>query len=383
MKEEKLPFEHESFPALPGRATPVEVSDQVKVCLDDPLIQAVLEAVSSYAMVLNAQRQILAANPALLEALSLHGSAVCQGLRMGEALGCIHASEGPDGCGSSQACGSCGSLLASLGARSTGLPTSGESLLSFRREGRWEAREFLARATPLTVADHPVTLLTLQDISALKRRETLERVFIHNLVTSVQGLRGWMEVLEGAGADATMVAQQIVGLAGHLTAEVEFQHCLLQAECGELVPDIRAVAPETIFDTLEGSLGAEIAERLVRIPASPEGAVVHTDAAILHWILRSMVMNAIEAMPSGGQVRIWHELRSGRPAFVVHNPGCMSPEVSERVFQRSFSTKAPQGRGLGTYGMKVLGETVLGGKVGFTTSWAEGTGFFIELPTLC
>jgi signal transduction histidine kinase len=359
------------------------VSDQVKVCLDDPLIQAVLEAVSSYAMVLNAQRQILAANPALLEALSLHGSAVCQGLRMGEALGCIHADEGPDGCGSSQACGSCGSLLASLGAQGTGLLTSGESLLSFKREGRWEAREFLARAKPLTVADHQVTLLTLQDISALKRRETLERVFIHNLVASVKGLRGWMEVLQGAGADATMIAEQIVGLAGHLTAEVEFQHCLLQAECGELVPDTRAVTPDGILDELERSLGAEAAARLVRIPPLPAGMAMRTDPAILVRILRHMVVNALEAMPSGGQVRIWHELRSGHPAFVVHNPGCLPPEVSDRVFQRSFSTKAPQGRGLGTYGMKVLGETVLGGQVGFTTSWAEGTRFFIELPTLC
>jgi hypothetical protein len=30
--------------------------------------------------------------------------------------------------------------------------------------------------------------------------------------------------------------------------------------------------------------------------------------------------------------------------------------------------------------MKLLGESVLGGKVGFTTDWTEGTRFFIELP---
>ena len=50
------------------------------------------------------------------------------------------------------------------------------------------------------------------------------------------------------------------------------------------------------------------------------------------------------------------------------------------MFQRSFSTKAARGRGFGTYAMKVLGETVLGGKVGFTASWEEGTRFHIELP---
>jgi signal transduction histidine kinase len=109
---------------------------------------------------------------------------------------------------------------------------------------------------------------------------------------------------------------------------------------------------------------------------------VRTDPAILGRILRNMVMNAIEAMPTGGQVRIGYD-HLDQTRFVVHNSGCMPPEVADRVFQRSFSTKAPQGRGLGTYGMKVLGETVLGGKVGFTTSWVEGTQFFIELPTVC
>jgi sensor histidine kinase regulating citrate/malate metabolism len=164
---------------------------------------------------------------------------------------------------------------------------------------------------------------------------------------------------------------------------VEFQHCLLQAECGELVPDIRLIAPAGILDDLEGFLGAEVVGRLIRIPSPSEGRLVRTDPRILCRILRNMVMNAIEAMPSGGQVRIWHELSSDSTTFVVQNTGCIPPEVSDRMFQRSFSTKSPQGRGLGTYGMKVLGETVLGGKVGFTTSWAEGTRFFFELPTVC
>lgn len=380
MNEEKVPPGQESFFAPPGRATPAEVGNQARLCLDDPKVHAVLEAVGSYAVVLNAQRQILAANPALLEALSLAGSPGCQGLRLGEALGCVHAGEGPDGCGSSRACRSCGALLATLATPGTGEPATEECFISVRRDDRWEAREFIARTMPLVVAGHPLTLLTLQDISALKRRETLERIFIHDLMASLQELRGWTEVSRGAGTDATAVAERVLALADHLTDEVESQYWLLQAECGELVADIRAVPPERLLDELEGSLGAEVAARLIRIPPPSEMRPVRTDPAILGRILRNMVMNAIEAMPSGGQVRIWHELRSDRAMFVVHNPGCMPPEVSDRVFQRSFSTKASHGRGLGTYGMKVLGETVLGGKVGFTTSWTEGTRFFIELP---
>ena len=380
MTEEGLPFGYGTFFAPPGRATPAAVNEQATLCLDDAAVHAVLEAVDSYAVVLNAERQILAANPALLDALSQEAPVGCRGLRMGEALGCVHAEEGPEGCGTSRACRRCGALLAVLATQGTGQATSGECLISLRKEGRWEAREFAARSSLLTVAGHQLTLLTLRDISALKRRETLERIFIHDLMNSLQGLNGWTEVLKAAGADASQVAGRILDLASHLTAEVESQRRLLQAECGDLVADVRKVHPDHILDELEHSLRAEVSSRLVRLACSPKTAAVSTDPAILCRILGNMVLNALEAMPAGGQVRIWHELRPTGSAFVVHNPGCMSPEVADRVFQRSFSTKAARGRGLGTYGMKVLGESVLGGKVGFTTSWMEGTRFYIELP---
>lgn len=363
-----------------GRATPGELGDQVSLCLDDTTVHAVLEAVDSYAVILNAQRQILAANPVLLDALTLDAPVRCQGLRIGEILECVHASEGPDGCGSSRACRRCGALLSILATQVTGQASEGECLISLRRGGRWEAREFAVRASSITVSGHPLTLLTLRDISALKRRETLERIFIHDLMNSLQGLKGWAEILRGAGADAASVAGHVLDMAGHLTAEVDAQRRLLQAECGELVPDLRSVACAAVLDDLEVALGADLASRLIRLPVPPDAGSLRTDPAVLCRILGNMVMNALEAMPPGGLARIWFERRAGRPRYVVENPGCMAPEIADRVFQRSFSTKAGRGRGLGTYGMKLLGETVLGGEVGFTTNWTEGTRFFIELP---
>jgi sensor histidine kinase regulating citrate/malate metabolism len=51
------------------------------------------------------------------------------------------------------------------------------------------------------------------------------------------------------------------------------------------------------------------------------------------------------------------------------------PEISNRLFQRNFSTKSEAGRGIGTYSMKLFGEKVLGGKVSFTSSEEDGTLF--------
>jgi signal transduction histidine kinase len=267
-----------------------------------------------------------------------------------------------------------------LASQGTGQVASGECLISMKREDRWEAREFTARSTPLMVAGQKMTLLTLRDISALKRRESLERVFIYDLMSSVQEIRGWTEVMQGAGAEVATVAGQVLELAERFTNEVESQHRLLQAECGELIPDCHPMTPERILDRIEEVLGPTTATRLVRLPTPLEVQPIRTDPSILCGILQDMVLNALEATPMGGQVRIWHERREGHPLFVVHNPGFMPIKTSDQVFKRSFSTKGERGRGLGTYGMKLLGETVLGGKVGFTSNWDDGTRFFIELP---
>ena len=96
-----------------------------------------------------------------------------------------------------------------------------------------------------------------------------------------------------------------------------------------------------------------------------------------------MVTNALEATPGGGRVRVWAERLDGDPrwacAFHVRNGTAIPRAIALRIFQRSFSTKARKGRGIGTYSMKLLGERYLGGEVGFTTG-EGGTTFTLRLP---
>jgi len=66
--------------------------------------------------------------------------------------------------------------------------------------------------------------------------------------------------------------------------------------------------------------------------------------------------------------------------FSVHNPEFIPTEIQGQIFKRSFSTKG-QGRGLGTYSMKLLSSFVKG-KVWFTSSPQEGTTFFAEFVSL-
>jgi signal transduction histidine kinase len=101
---------------------------------------------------------------------------------------------------------------------------------------------------------------------------------------------------------------------------------------------------------------------------------------LLLRVLYNMAINAFEATESGGPVRGAFSWRGRRPCFSIHNPGVIPEVVRARIFHRTFSTKAVQGRGLGTHAMKLFGENLLKGEVGFDTSANAGTTFRITLP---
>jgi len=103
-----------------------------------------------------------------------------------------------------------------------------------------------------------------------------------------------------------------------------------------------------------------------------------TDSALLRRVVGNMVLNAMEATPSGGTVTV--AVNSGREEVEVSvtNRGEMPRDVQLNMFKRSFSTKSPSDRGIGTYSMKLFGERYLGGKVDFRCVNGYTT-FFIKL----
>jgi signal transduction histidine kinase len=93
-----------------------------------------------------------------------------------------------------------------------------------------------------------------------------------------------------------------------------------------------------------------------------------------------MLQNAFEATPRGGVVRLRARIEQGAVQLEVHNPGAVPAVVVPRIFQRHFTTKDGPGHGEGTWSMKSLGESLLGGVVGFETDRVAGTTFWLRLP---
>jgi signal transduction histidine kinase len=365
------------------RTTDSQVQELISRIIDEPIVHTVLKAIDGFVVLLNPERQILKANDAVLELLGLDATE-CVGRRPGEAFDCIHHVEGPGGCGTSRHCARCGAVLAILASQKRQQPVDDECLMTRRVGNRLEAVEFRVRSTPLVINGNEITAFVLHDISTSKRKEALERVFLHDLMNILGGLLGYIELWEvdsDKGLDD--FGPNISRLVKRLSAEIQNHRILFDAERGDLTVHPQTTSPQAILTSLQTIIeGHEIArERRIDFkPVTHQNLVVKTDPALLLRVLINMLKNALEASPPNSEVSVWFETKDGQPCFCVHNQGVISDDVALQVFQRSFTTKHGKGRGLGTYSMKLIGETYLKGRVDFSSNSSGGTCFHITLP---
>jgi len=363
-----------------GRAPRRDLRRLARKSIEDPVIRTVLEAVGGYVMILNTHRQILAANRELLDALLVEEMDSVLGMRPGEVLACEHSTEGPDGCGTSLHCRPCGATISILAALSHDGPATDECCITMMRGLERKTVEMRVKATPIQLGRDRVIALVLHDISAEKRRSVLEDVFLHDMRNTLTGLMGWAEFLdkESSGEAARMV----LVVAALLRDELEAQHLLVSAEKGVLEVREKEVAVQEILDSVESICSSfpGVSKGRYSVGATSDAATIVTDPMLLVRVLVNMMKNGLEATSQDECVRLWFEDHDGRPTFLVHNRGFIPEEVALRIFRRSFSTKQKEGRGLGTYSMKLFGEQYLGGSVRFVSSEEGGTVFSIELP---
>lgn len=373
----------ETYFAPAGRASRDEVSQQQQAVLQEVCISALLSALPDMVMILNGQRQIVAANEKLLSAFGVSSADQLIGMRPGEAVSCLHSDEGTDGCGTSEKCSACGAVLTILASQESGKTAEGECRLMIARTGM-SALDLDVTATPVEIAGQTMTLLTLRDISDEKRRQVLERTFFHDILNTVGGIQGIAGLLaEGESLSPESEIEYkslLVGLAEGMAEEISQQRRLLAAERGDYEPELQPVDLPLLLRDVSRLYGSHVRvqERTLTLD-DMEPATITTDRALLRRVVGNMLLNAMEATRPGGNVRLALTAAPEQITIRVINQGEIPHDVGLRIFKRSFSTKAAAGRGIGTYSMKLFGEQYLGGRVGFTS--ADGTTeFFITLP---
>lgn len=379
-------FEEQSRPeastlthfATAERSSPEELRREAEACLGHPVAGFLMQALDGLVLILDVNRQVLATNERVLQVVD-GTPETALGRRPGELFGCVHVPGSPGGCGTNHACAHCGAVLAVLQAQQTGEAVHSECLLTLRHDDTTESAEFEIVASPLIVGPHQFIAVVLHDLSAVKRRDALERLFYHDVANLMQGIRGWADLLASGASTSQGIAQKLAHLTDLLDRELKSHRAMAQAEHGQLRPRVRTVLPLEILVDVGDLLSRHALARdreVVLLPAPEEQ--IHTDPELLSRVVLNMAVNAVEASFMGETITLSAQIKGPDICFQVHNPGQIPEDIRTRIFQRSFSTKGAAGRGLGTYAMKLFGETVLHGKVGFDTG-PEGTTFWIRI----
>jgi len=135
---------------------------------------------------------------------------------------------------------------------------------------------------------------------------------------------------------------------------------------------------------LDASLKAQGVVPLFRPPGTP--VLVTGDPAQLHQALLNLLVNAMQAMPRGGRLRV--RLARGLPpagggpapalALIADSGGGIPPEVAGRIFEPFYTTREA-GTGLGLpIADKIVREH--GGSIRFTSRPGHGACFAVILP---
>ncbi len=363
-----------------GRASREEaLSDLRRLRTSGPASQA-METVPAPLAILNAQRQVIFANAAFAELVRPTDLEAFCGLRPGEVFGCRHAA---DGCGESAACGFCGARDAIVRTQETGETAVRECHND--TAGGGPARELLVRTTPFQIEGSSYVMLSLTDISHVSRRGALERIFFHDLLNTASSFRVTLELLRRGSLPEerrAVLLDRLSASCDALEEEIQGQKIMVSAENGTLKAQRNLIETRTLVEQVkrqaEGLVAAE--RRAVEIAPFSEGFSLVSDDALVKRILLNMLKNALEASPAGSSVSVGARRDpAGYAVLCVHNAGFMEPAVQAQVFRRYFTTKG-EGRGLGTWGMKLLAEEYLGGRVELSSEPAAGTTFSLVLP---
>jgi signal transduction histidine kinase len=229
----------------------------------------------------------------------------------------------------------------------------------------------------------PYTVFALLDISDEKRRAVLERIFFHDLLNVVSGLSGLIELEcdpdNGQDGDLRGLTREVVG---ELIEQIRAGRDLTAAERGDLNVRLEVIdAAGFLWSLGERYRRTSLAvNRRIIVSPAPCALFVWSDRVLLSRVLGNLVKNALEASLPGEVVTMRAESGAGGVSVSIHNPSAIPQAVEAQLFQRSFSTKGGQGRGIGLYSVKLLTERYLGGSVSFSSSPEKGTTFTVTLP---
>ncbi|MGD9847862.1 MAG: ATP-binding protein [Desulfuromonas sp.] len=239
-------------------------------------------------------------------------------------------------------------------------------------------------------------LLVLNDMTRLRRLETLRRDFVanvsHELKTPITAIKGFVETLQDGALDRREEAERFLQIierqVERLSIIIEDLMSLSRIEQGEerhsFVLEVAPVAPvvaEAINDCV-----LQASQHDIRIERQCDGDWrVAINAPLLEQALTNLLDNAIKYSSTGGCIRVSCRAEQNELIIAVQDEGCgIEAEHLPRLFERFYRvdkarSRKAGGSGLGLAIVKHIVQ-IHRGQIQVSSLPGQGSTFSIRLP---
>jgi PAS domain S-box-containing protein len=230
------------------------------------------------------------------------------------------------------------------------------------------------------ITDRKLTEEKLLGLERMRAMAQMTAGISHNLNNILVGVTAHCQLLQKASEDPEVLkeasaimksAKRAVNLVRRLEWAVlgrdeEIEPVSLNAQVLEAVREIRGYCGDS------SDLGNRPIEILTALDEVP---VVRGTSSGMHDVLVNVLLNAVDAMPTGGTIRVTSRTAGDSVSLAVRDDGeGMDEHTRRRVFEPFFTTKARVGMGLGmstAYGAV----TSWGGRIEVDSRLGRGTTF--------
>lgn len=248
-------------------------------------------------------------------------------------------------------------------------------------------------AIPLEQSLPGSILLLFQDLTRLRRLETIRRDFVsnvsHELRTPLASLKALTETLQEGALEDPPAARKFLGRMeteiDTLTQMVQELLELSRIESGKVPLQLKPITPDQLIRLAieRMSLQADRAglEMKASCPADLPSALADLDR--MEQVLANLLHNAIKFTPPGGDITLSAHRENDRVVFQVADTGVgIAPADLERIFERFYKAdRARSGGGTGL-GLSIARHLVEahGGRIWAESEPGKGSIFYFSLP---
>jgi two-component system phosphate regulon sensor histidine kinase PhoR len=248
----------------------------------------------------------------------------------------------------------------------------------------------------LVVLPDPQTggsLLLVQDLTRVRRLETVRRDFIsnvsHELRTPLASLKALTETLrDGALADLQAAPRFLGRIETEVDALTQMAQELLELtriESGQVPLELTEVDAAKLLHSAAERMRAQ-AERAgltLTVEAAANLPKVRAEAARLEQVLVNLIHNALKFTGPGGSVTLSAESDGQFVRFSVKDTGAGIPEDDlPRIFERFYKSDRARSSGGTGLGLSIARHIVEahGGKIWAESVEGRGSTFFFTIP---